>query len=151
MSKNKYLTRSIEDFLKIDFRGYMYVVGDKKTKRDVYERILNHFHFRINEKQKMIILGHLGAMLRRYDATLVYHCFVKRIYELKGVSVVPMLQHIEQDSLEYIEEINRKLKENEIDNSPYDGKDIRLYNNPFRDGELYNGNVNSTWQFGFGE
>lgn len=151
MSRNKYLTRSIEDFLKIDLMGYIHVVGYRKTKRDVYERVLNHFHFRINEKQKKIILGHLGAMLRRYDATLVYHCFVKRIYELKGVSVVPMLSNIEYDSIKYIEEINQKLEEKNVHKGYDNSENIKLYKNPFCDGELYNGNVKSTFKFGFGE
>lgn len=133
MSKNKYLKRSVEDFLKIDLMGYIHIVGYRKTKRDVYERVLNHFHFRINEKQKMIILGHLGAMLRRYDATLVYHCFVKRIDELKGVSVVPMLANIEYDSVKYIEEINKKLEEKNILKSLDNSENIKLSKNPFFD------------------
>ncbi|WP_343344874.1 hypothetical protein [Terrisporobacter petrolearius] len=151
MSKNKYLTRSVEDFLKIDLMGYIHVVGCRKSKRDVYERILNHFYFRINEKQRMIILGHLGAMLKRYDATLVYHCFVIRIYELKSVSVVPMLKHIEYDSVKYIEEINKKLEEKNIHKCCDKIEYTSLSKNTFRDGELYNGNVKYPFKFGFGE
>ena len=151
MSKNKYLTRSVEDFFKIDLMGYIHVVGDRKTKRDVYDRVLNHFHFKINEKQKLIILGHLGAMLRRYDATLVYHCFVKRINELKGVSVVPMLANIEYDSVEYIEEINKKLEEQNIHKCCDKIENTSLSKNPFGYGELYNDNVKSIFKYGFGQ
>ena len=122
----------------------------RKTKRDVYERVLTHFYFRINEKQKMIVLGHLGAMLRRYDATLVYHCFLKRINELKGVSVVPMLANIEYDSLGYVEEINKKLQEKNIHKCCDKIENTSLSKNPFGDGELYNDNVKSTFKYGFG-
>ncbi|EGT4669062.1 hypothetical protein DFW37_17865 [Clostridioides difficile] len=62
-----------------------------------------------------------------------------------------MLVNIEYDSVNYIEEINKKLEEKNIhkslDNSDY----IKLSKNPFWDGEQYNGNVKSTFKFGFGE
>ena len=151
MSKNKYLKRSVEDFLKIPYPIYIHILKERKSKMDVYERILNHFHFRINEKQKMIILGHLGAMLKRYDPTLVYNCFVERIYELKGVSVVPMLKHIEQDSLNYIEILNKRLQEKNINVVYDDNSDTIFTNNPFYNNELYDGNVKSPFKVGFGE
>lgn len=151
MSNNKYLTRSVEDFLKIPHPIYIHILKERKTKRDVYERILNHFHFRINEKQKMIILGHLGAILKRYDAKLVYNCFVNRIDELKGVSVVPMLKYIEQDSLDYLKTLNKRLEEKNINVIYNNSSDIRFTNNPFCNKELYNSNVKSTFKLGFGE
>ena len=151
MSNNKYLTRSVEDFLKIPHPIYIHILKERKTKRDVYERILNHFHFRINEKQKMIILGRLGAILKRYDATLVYNCFVNRIDELKGVSVVPMLKYIEQDSLDYLKTLNKRLEEKNINVIYNNSSDIRFTNNPFCNKELYNKNLKSKFKLGFGE
>lgn len=152
MSKNKYLKRSIEDRLEISQEGYIYVLKYRESPASVYERVLKHFHFRINKKQKEIILGHLGAMLKRYDATLVYNCFVSRIDELKGVSVVPMLKHIEYDSVKYVENIDKQLKAMDR----YGSLSTRSSNdsiysfNPFLD-EYHNNNYRSNWKVGFGE
>ena len=154
MCKNKYLTRSIEDRLEISQEGYMYVLKHRKSSSRVYERVLRHFHFRINKKQKEIILGHLGAMLKRYDATLVYHCFIKRIGELKGVSIVPMLANIEYDSVRYVDDINKQLKDMGKYGSISTGGNSKsnVFNvNPFANEEYHNNNYKSIWKVGFGE
>lgn len=90
-------------------------------------------------------------MLRRYDETLVYHCFIKRINELNGVSVVPMLANIEYDSVEYVEKINKKLEEKNIYKCCDKIENTSLSKNPFWDRKLYNDNVKSIFKYGFGE